>query len=73
MEPITLRNTPETQRLAVSIAEAARLLDVSQRTLARMVASRELPSFSVNARCRRIPLSGINEYIAERLESERSA
>lgn len=66
--------TPDTDeavvRLALSPTEAAKALSVSRITIWRLIERGELKTFHVSARCRRIPVSEIERYIAERLESE---
>lgn len=47
---------------------AAQYLDVSRRTIDRMVASGELPSLKIGA-SRRIPKRALREYLDRRLES----
>jgi excisionase family DNA binding protein len=59
-----------TSRLALSPTEAANALGVSRITIWRMIERGELKTFHVSARCRRIPVTEIERYIAERLESE---
>ncbi|MFC0533024.1 helix-turn-helix transcriptional regulator [Phytohabitans kaempferiae] len=48
--------------------EAARLLAVSRWTVFRLVKQRRLVSVVVATRCRRIPASSVEAYIAERIE-----
>ena len=47
---------------------AAQFLDLSRRTIDRMIASGELPSAKVNG-ARRIPKRALREYMDKRLES----
>jgi excisionase family DNA binding protein len=55
------------EQLVVRPAEAERLLDISHKTLYRLMNSGELQSFVVG-RSRRIPMASIRAYIEARLE-----
>ena len=77
MEPIPSRAEARTiarlkhelvraERLVVRPAEAERLLDISHKTLYRLMNSGELQSFVVG-RSRRIPMASIRAYIEARL------
>jgi excisionase family DNA binding protein len=50
-------------RLLVSVAEAAELLDVGRSTVYDLMRTRVLPSVRIG-RCRRIPMDGLRTYIA---------
>jgi excisionase family DNA binding protein len=58
----------ETARLLVDVAEAAKRLSVSKRTVQSLVFSGQLASVKVG-RCRRIPVSELTAYV-ERLRDE---
>ena len=47
-------------------AEAAELLGVSRRTVARLITTGELPAVAVSAGCRGIPLSALREFVTAR-------
>ena len=65
---VQLRNElVRAEQLVVRPAEAERLLDISHKTLYRLMNSGELQSFVVG-RSRRIPMASIRAYIEARLE-----
>jgi excisionase family DNA binding protein len=53
-------------RLAISRNEMARLLDVSLRTVDRLIAHHEIPVLRVGSRLVRIPMSSLHAFITER-------
>lgn len=57
--------------LAVNPAQAARLIGVTRSTIYLLIASGELPSFTVG-RARRIRISDIDAWITLRIASETS-
>ena len=65
---VQLRNElVRAEQLVVRPAEAERLLDISHKTLYRLMNSGELQSFVVG-RSRRIPMASIRAYIEARLQ-----
>lgn len=47
-------------------AEAAELLGVSRRTIARLIAAGELPAVVISTGCRGVPLSALREFVTAR-------
>ncbi len=58
--------------LAVSFADAARSLDVSERTVRRLVEKGELKAVTIGGRSRRVPVGELSDYLRRQLE-DRSA
>ncbi len=58
--------------LAVNPAQAAQLIGVTRSTIYLLIASGELPSFTVG-RARRIRISDIDEWITRRIAAEASS
>lgn len=52
--------------LALSYADAGRLIDVSESTIKRLVAAGELCAIDVG-RSRRVPVSEVERYVARQL------
>lgn len=59
-------------RVAVSPREAARLLDVSPRTVDELIRDGTLPSFPVRS-CRRVRLADLRDLAARGVEADREA
>lgn len=57
-----------TDKLLISVEEAAQLLDVGRSTVYDLLRTRAIPSVRIG-RCRRIPVTGLRAYIAD-LESQ---
>ncbi len=54
--------------LALDYDAAARQLDVSERTVRRLVASGQLQAITVGGRARRIPQAELERFVADRLD-----
>jgi len=54
---------PASEPLAVTYAEAARRLSISERTVWSMVRAGDLPSVRIGERIVRIPLAGLQQYL----------
>jgi len=62
---------PEIDQLSYSVAEVARALGVSSRTIHKLIKSGELPHFRVGHRVL-VPYDKLREFIAGRTKSEKS-
>lgn len=63
--------TSDHHTLAVTVDEAARLLEVGSTTIRELVRTGDLQSFKIG-RCRRIRRSAIEKYIEDRENGRRS-
>lgn len=64
-DPFTTKPVP-VEPIAVDLREAARRLGVSPRTMATMVAERQIESFTIGRR-RLVPVAALTEYVARAL------
>ncbi|NJL31592.1 MAG: helix-turn-helix domain-containing protein [Phycisphaerales bacterium] len=67
-ERTSLRRRPMPSALAVDTRGAAAALSLSERTIARLVASGQLPSFTVGEKSRRFSVEALRHWVREQSE-----
>lgn len=63
---LRIASLTEDDRLAVRLSEAARLLDISEGTVKKLILTGELTSFRVGPKVRLIPMASLRGFISKR-------